>query len=32
MYLSIVRDSSSIMTDDYMLMMDYDMIVSLGNS
>jgi len=31
MYLSIVGDSCSIMTDDYELTMDYDMIVSLGN-
>ena len=31
MYLSIVGDSCSIMTDDYELTMDYDMIISLGN-
>lgn len=31
MYLSMVGDNWSIMTDDYELTMDYDMIVSLGN-
>jgi len=31
MYLSIVGDSCSFMTDDYELYMDYEMIVSLGN-
>jgi len=31
MYLSIIGDSCSIMTDDYELIMDYDMIVILGN-
>jgi len=31
MYLSIVVDNCSIMTDDYELTMDCDMIVSLGN-
>ena len=30
MYLSIVGDSCSIMTNDDELTMDYDMIVSLG--
>jgi len=31
MYLSIVGDNCSIITDDYDLTMDYDMIFSLGN-
>ena len=31
MCLSIVGDSCSIMTDEYELNMDYDMIFSLGN-
>ena len=30
MYLSIVGDSCSIMSNDYELTMDYDMILSLG--
>jgi len=30
MYLSVVGDSCSIMSNDYEFTMDYDMIVSLG--
>ena len=30
MYLSVVGDSCSIMSNDYELTMDYDMIVSVG--
>ena len=30
MYLSVIGDSCSIMSNDYELTMDYDMIVSLG--